>query len=114
MMGDIIQSMLAAVGAVFAIGGGIAALAYALLRFFGEKWLNAKFEERLAAYKHAQQKELEELRFKINTLMDRTIKLHQREFDVLPEAWGRLRDTFNILHRVSLGFQQSPDVNAMS
>jgi hypothetical protein len=28
----------------------------------GEKWLNAKFEERLAEYKHAQQKEIEQLR----------------------------------------------------
>jgi putative transposase len=26
--------------------------------------------------------------------MDRTTKLHQREFDVLPEAWGRLNDAF--------------------
>jgi hypothetical protein len=63
-MGDIIQSILTAIGAVFAVGGGIAVVAYALLKFFGEKWLSAKFEERLAAYKHAQQKELEELRLK--------------------------------------------------
>jgi hypothetical protein len=61
-----------------------------LFKVLGEKWLNAKFEERLAQYKHAQQKEIEQLRFRINSLMDRTTKLHQHEFDVLPEAWSRL------------------------
>jgi hypothetical protein len=111
---NIISSIWTALGVAAVAGGSLVTIAYGIFRFFGEKWLNAKFKERLAAYKHAQQKELEELRFKINTLMDRTVKLDQREFDVLPEAWGRLRDTSNILHRVSLGVQQYPDANTMS
>jgi hypothetical protein len=79
----------------------------------GQKWLDAKFEERLAAYRHAQQRELEQLKFEINTLMDRMVRLHQREFDVLPEAWGRLNDAFQKLEPVALGFQQYPDVSRM-
>jgi hypothetical protein len=76
--------------------------------------LSAKFDERLAAHKHAQQRELEQLRFEINALMDRTVKLHQREFDVIPEAWSRLNDAFHATEPVGLGFHQYPDVNRMT
>jgi hypothetical protein len=73
---NILGPILTAIGAFIVAGGGLAAIVYAIFKFFSEKWLNAKFEERLAAYKHEQQKEIEQLRFKINALMDRTVKLH--------------------------------------
>lgn len=109
-----IQPILTALGSFAAVGGGLVAIAYGVFKSFGEKWLNAKFEERLAVYKHEQQRELEQLRYKINTLMDRTVKLHQREFDVLPEAWGRLTDAFHATHPIGLGFHQYPDVNKLT
>jgi hypothetical protein len=111
---EVMQHILTAIGAVIGVGGGIAVVSYGLLRFFGEKWLSARFEERLAAYKHAQQKELEELRFKINALMDRTIKLHQKEFDVLPEAWGRLVETHGLISSITSPLQSYPDLDQMT
>jgi hypothetical protein len=103
-----------ALGALVVAGGGIAAICYGILKFFGEKWLNAKFEERLAAYKHAQQQELERLKFKINTLMDRTTKLHQREFDVIPEAWAALFSADVAVRSFASPFQEYPDVGRMT
>jgi hypothetical protein len=114
MIADVVRDILTTIGAVVGIGGGVAVVAYALLRFLGEKWLNAKFEERLAAYRHAQQKELEELRFKINALMDRAIKLHQKEFEVLPEAWTKLIDAHGITIAVTSAFQQYADLDRMT
>jgi hypothetical protein len=38
------------IGGLIMAGGGGAAIAFALFKVFGEKWLNAKFEERLAEY----------------------------------------------------------------
>jgi hypothetical protein len=70
---NIIGPVLAALGAIIVAGGGLAFIAYAIFKYLGQKWLDAKFEERLAAYKHAQQKELEQLKFEINALMDRTV-----------------------------------------
>lgn len=113
-MSAIVQTVLATLGAAVGLGGGLVAISYALFRFFGEKWINAKFEERLAAYKHAQQKELEELRFKINALMDRATKLHQREFDVLPDAWAKLIDAHGITIAITSAFQRYPDFDQMS
>jgi hypothetical protein len=113
-MEDAIKALLAFVGLVFGAGGGIAVIAYGLLRFFGEKWMNARFDQRLAAFKHAQEKELEELRYKISALMDRTVKLHQREFDVIPEAWGKLTDAYGIVTAIISSLQQYPDLDRAS
>jgi len=67
------------------LGGlGVSAGVYWLFKTVVDKWLTAKFSERLENFKHEQTKELENLRFEINALMDRTIKLHQNEFKILP------------------------------
>ena len=92
------------------IATGLATWAFKL---FGEKWLSAKFSERLEAYKHAQQKELERLKFNINALMDRTTKLHQYEFDVLPQLWGLLNDAFGHSIRLVSRLQTNPDLDRM-
>ena len=104
----------AAIGAFILGSGAISAIAFGLFKVLGEKWLNAKFEERLAEYKHAQQKEIEQLRFRINALMDRTTKLHQHEFDVLPEAWSRLNDAFAQTSVLVSPIQSYPDLNRMT
>jgi len=109
-----LTEILAGIGALIVGSGTIGAIAFGLFKVLGEKWLNAKFEERLAEYKHAQQKEIEQLRFRINTLMDRTTKLHQHEFDVLPEAWSRLNDAFGHTGAVVSPVQTYPDLNRMS
>ncbi len=88
-------------------------LAVAIFKQLGEKWLSAKFSERLEAYKHAQQTELERLKFNINALMDRTTKLHQYEFDVLPQLWGLLNDAFGHSIRLVSRMQFYPDLDRM-
>ncbi|MGD0109242.1 MAG: hypothetical protein ABSC06_35180 [Rhodopila sp.] len=110
----LLQPWFALLGSFAAIAALLVAAAYGLFRLLGEKWLNSKFEERLAAYKHAQQRELEQLKFEINTLMDRTTKLHQREFDVLPEIWGKANDAFSAALSIGFGLQRYPDLNSMN
>jgi len=107
------DTLAAAIGTIVVAGGGLTALAYGLFRLFGERWLNTKFEERLASYKHAQQRELEHLRLEINSLLDRTTKLHQREFEVLPQAWSLFNDAYFQIKGM-MGFKSHPDLNRMS
>lgn len=109
-----IAEVLTWIGGIVVAGGALGVAVFGVFKFLGEKWLNAKFEERLAAYKHAQQRELEHLKFEINSLMDRTVKLHQREFDVLPEAWGRLTDAHGVITAVTSALQQYPDLDRMN
>src|SRR4029077_13347880 len=108
-----LASLLQAIGFIVVGVGAVGTIAWWLFRTFSEKWLNAKFEERLAAYKHQQQKELEHLKFSINAQMDRATKLHQREFDALPEAWARLMDAHGITMNVVSRSQSIIDLNAM-
>jgi hypothetical protein len=96
---------------------GAAALtgtAYWLFKTVVDKWLSSRFAENLEAFKHAQVKELEHLRFKIGGLMDRTTKRQQYEFKVLPELWSRL--VYANAHALSVvaSFQSYPDVDRMS
>jgi hypothetical protein len=110
---SILASLLQAIGLIAVGAGAIGAFAWWLFRTFSEKWLNAKFEERLAAYKHEQEKELEHLKFSINAQMDRATKLHQKEFEALPEAWARLMNAHGIIIGVVSRYQSTPDLNTM-
>jgi hypothetical protein len=112
------ETLVANIGAIFGYSvlgiGAVSTATYALFKLFSEKWLTAKFDERLASYKHQQQRELEELRFKIGGLLDRTTKLYQREFEVLPEAWGKLVIAHGNVQGLVAAFQQYPDLDRMS
>ena len=113
-MSDILNEFLKLIGGVAAIGAGSTAFAYAMFRLFTTKWIETRFAERLEAFKHQQNQEIEHLRFRINTMMDRNVKLHQREFYVLPETWSLLTDAFYTIQPIALGFQQYPDLDQMS
>jgi hypothetical protein len=110
----LISDLFAAIGAIVIGAGAVGAFAWWLFRLFSERWLNAKFEERLAAYKHEQTKELEHLKFAINAQMDRATKLHQREFDALPEAWARLMHSYGIIIGLVSRSQSTPDLSRMA
>jgi hypothetical protein len=113
-MTDILNEFLKLVGGVAAIGAAAAAFAYAMFRLLATKWIETRFSERLEAFKHQQNQEIEHVRFRINTMMDRNVKLHQREFDVLPDTWSLLTEAFYTIEPVALGIQRYPDLNQIS
>jgi hypothetical protein len=110
---ELITNFLAG-AAVLGFGfASITALAYWVFKQFGEKWLNVKFSERLKDYKHSQHRELEKLKFSINALMDRTTKLHQHEFEVLPEVWGQLAEAYGATIQFVSPIQQMQNLDGM-
>ncbi len=111
---DIAEKVAALFGITVLTLGGLAGLALWFFKLFGEKWLSNKFAERLEAFKHDQQKEIEHLRFEINKLFDRTTKLHQREFDALPKTWSLLVTSFNAAMSMLAALQQYPDISRMT
>jgi len=113
-MPDILNEFLKLIGGVAAIGAASSAFAYAMFRIFTTKWIKTRFSQRLEAFKHQQNQEIEHLRFRINTMMDWNVKLHQREFDILPETWSLLNEAFYTIEPIAIGFQQYPNLDEMS
>jgi hypothetical protein len=111
---DILSESLKLIGGVAAIGAAASAFAYAVFRIFATRWIETRFSERLEEFKHQQNQEIEHVRFRINTMMDRNVKLHQREFDVLPDTWSLLSEAFYAVEPVALGVQRNPDLDKMS
>lgn len=60
-MGFIMEKILANIGAILGYSvlgiGAVSTATYALFKIFSEKWLTAKFDERLASYKHQEAQE---------------------------------------------------------
>jgi hypothetical protein len=108
------DDILKVVGAFVLASGGLSAVVYGAFKLFAQKWLESKFSEKLASYKHEQDKEIERLRFKINTMLDRAVKFHQHEFEVIPEAWALLNDAYWATSAFISPYQQYPDLNKMT
>lgn len=73
-----------------AYGGSGAIVAYLLFQFLGKTWIENKFAQRLDQLKHQQALELQRLRVEIDSLLSGALKLQDREFQILPEAWQKL------------------------
>lgn len=102
---DVAPTLLSSLGAT-----GLAWLAF---QWLGKRWLESQFAERLERFKHVQNEEIERLRFRINALMDRTTKLHQHEFEVLPKVWDLLGNATAIALGFTSRFQRFPDLGSM-
>ncbi len=88
--------------------------AYAFFKFLGEKWISQKFAEKLEAYKAEQTRELERLRHRINGVFDRTKRLHDKEFEVLPDIWAKLVDARDWAGSYMAAFKQYADITRMN
>jgi len=64
---------------------------FLLFKALGEKWLQKKFDAQLADLKHKQQQELDRNRDEVQRMFNRVIKIHEKEFEVYPQAWAMLQ-----------------------
>jgi hypothetical protein len=111
------ETLVSVLGYVVVAVSGLTGVGLFLLWLFqtaAQKWLGAKFDRQLEAFKHEQQIEIERLKFSISAQLDRATKLHQREFDVLPKAWRKLKDAHGIISELVSRGQILTDLNAMT
>lgn len=111
---EALEPLLKFVGGIVVASGGLSLIVYQVFKLLTAQWLDARFEKRLQALKHEQQKELEQLRYKVSALLDRAVKLHQLEFDALPEAWSKLNDAYWYVRSFVHLFQTYPDLDRMN
>lgn len=97
-----------------AYAGGSTALAFLVFKTLGDKWLDNKFRERLRLVEHSYAIELSKLKQRLDTAASGLNRIHQKEFEVLPEAWGLLDEAMNTLKWVVSPMQSYTDVSRMS
>jgi hypothetical protein len=95
-------------------GGGSTVIAYLCFQFFGKSWLESRFAKELEGFRHQKDLELQKLRFEIDALLSGRIKLQERDFAILPEAWSKLNTAHKNLAGVTSSFQSYPDLNLCS
>jgi hypothetical protein len=108
-----IDKMFEIFGQVVAYGGGSAAIAYLLFQYLGKSWIENKFNQRLEQLRHDQALELQKLRVEIDALLSGAIKLQEKEFKVLPEAWKKLDEAHQLISWLVSPMQQYADVDKM-
>ncbi len=107
------ETILSIFGGVGLAASAVVGAGYGLFKWLGEKWLSSKFDQQLEDYKHLQIRELESLKLKINSMLDRSVKLNQQEFDVLPKIWQKLNEAHGEVSRFTSPGQFHPDLNRM-
>jgi hypothetical protein len=101
-------------GQLIAFGGGGAVVAYGIFRYLGSKWIENRFAERLEQLRHTQALELQRLRVEIDSLLSGAIKLQDKEFQTLPEAWVKLDEAFGQVSSLTSPLQQYPDLDRLN
>lgn len=108
------EQLLQIVGEVVVYGGGVSAITYGTLRWFGKRWFEHQFNQRLEELRRKQNEILEETRYEIDKRFDRVTKIHEKEFEVLPEAWRLLQNAYGKLISVASPLQSWPNLNRYS
>lgn len=100
-------------GQIVIYGGGSVAIAFAAFKVYGERWLENSFNERLNAIQHQYNVELQRLKARLDAAASGMIRQHQKEFEVLPEAYGLLDEAMGLLRWVTAPFQQYANVSQL-
>lgn len=97
-----------------AYSGGAVAIWYLLFQYLGKTWIENKFAQRLDTLKHQHELELQRLRIEIDSLLSGAIKLQEREFQYLPEAWYKLDEAHGLVSWLVSPGQEYPNLDRMN
>ncbi|WP_204153844.1 hypothetical protein [Leptolyngbya sp. CCY15150] len=99
---------------VLLAGGSATVISLSLLKWLGDKWITHQLSQKLESFKRQQSELLEQYRYQINARFNRITKIHEKEFEVLPEIWYRLQDTYRHFQALSSPEQSFSDLDRFS
>jgi hypothetical protein len=100
-------------GKVIAYGGGAAAVAYLIFQMLGKGWIENKFAQRLEQLRHTQALEIQRVRVEIDSMLSAVVKLQEKEFETLPEAWSKFDDAYRRVSSLVSPMQHYPDLDRL-
>lgn len=98
---------------IIVAGGGLSLVIYQIFKHLSAKWLDNRFEKNFQHLIHEQNKELEKLKADLTKSFDKATKLHQREFEILPDVWSKLNDAYWSIQSLVSPIQIHPDLDRM-
>jgi hypothetical protein len=102
------QQILSLLGYLMLSLGLPTAAAYLLFRFLPKKWIENLFEKELERFKHENNLEVQRLKVEIDSLLNRVIKIQEKEFEALPEVWKRLGDCYSSISALTALIEEGP------
>ena len=109
-----LSNILAVLGGAGLTIAALVAASYGLFRWLGKTWIESQFEKSLEHFRHEKLRELESLRADLNTKLNRSAILNEREFEVLPQAYRMLAEAHGEVARFTGPLQTYADVDRMS
>ena len=83
-------------GSFFVYGGVSVGLFWLISQKAAERWIDAHFSKRQKEFEHQQAKELQRIKARLDTVIQGSLKLQEREFKILPEAWEKISDAYGL------------------
>lgn len=80
----------------------------------GEQFLNFHLERKLAALKHDQNQEIEQLKARLAHLGDRGTRSNEREFNAIATLWDKYVEAYVATLRCAIAFTSHPDLSNLS
>ena len=93
---------------------GSKGIALFIVRQFGKSWIETKFTERLQRSKHELDLEIQRLRVEIDSQLSGVLKAQEKEFETLPEAWGKLSNAHGLLAALVNPLQYWPELDRVT
>ncbi|MEX4005172.1 hypothetical protein AB4Y38_40780 [Paraburkholderia sp. EG285A] len=90
------DELLTLVGKVVIFGGGSVGIGWLVLQKTAERWVDAHFAKRQKDFEHEQAKELQRIKAKLDTVIQGSLKLQEREFKIIPEAWEKISEAYGL------------------
>ncbi|WP_422028506.1 hypothetical protein [Roseovarius sp.] len=98
---------------VLSAGGGGAFVAYYVFKRLGDAWLEARFAEKLEAYRHDRAKELERLRAEIDGALKAQVRFQEKQFEACLDIWNALKEAQSELLGSISPLQQYSDIKRL-
>jgi len=102
------------IGRIVAYGGPCVVFAFLLFRFLGKSWIENKFAQRLDQHRHELSLDLQKFRVEVDSKLSGALKIQDKEFETLPEAWRRLSKAFDHVSALTYPSQIHPNLDEMT
>lgn len=108
-----IESIFSLIGQAVAFGGGCIAIGFGLFKWFGQKWIESKFNIQIKQMEFKQQETIARLKVEVESMLGGALKLQDREFSCLPATWDTLHESFSKVGALVFPGRTVPDFLSM-